>query len=243
MYGSVRPGPSARQRARGERGRRRLRFDGWIAGLGFSGGTRVVLGHWPRTPLGPFSDVMVERPDGERLLLAPSREVADFVAATYVFDTVRIVPVDVEVDTDGDGGGDGGGGGGRDADAGAGGRLWSVTAGPLALRFTVGRRGGLGLLLRAVPGALATRPAWCALTDGPARLLPGGVRTRGSAGGGRREWYGVRDLHAIAAASAAHEGEDLGTLTPVTPPVRFGFGSVPRKPGLARVVTTVDVRE
>jgi hypothetical protein len=229
MYGSVRPGPSARQRARGERGRRRLRFDGWIAGLGFSGGTRVVLGHWPRTPLGPFSDVMVERPDGERLLLAPSRRVADFVAATYVFDTVRIVPVDVDVDGDVDGDGDG--------------RLWSVTAGPLALRFTVGRRGGLGLLLRAVPGALATRPAWCALTDGPARLLPGGVRTRGSAGGGRREWYGVRDLHAIAAASAAHEGEDLGTLTPVTPPVRFGFGSVPRKPGLARVVTTVDVRE
>ncbi|MFF9162619.1 hypothetical protein ACF081_20540 [Streptomyces longwoodensis] len=229
MSGSVRPGPSARQRAQGERGRRRLRFDGWIAGLGFSGGTRVVLGHWPRTPLGAFSDVMVERPDGERLLLAPSRRVADFVAATYAFDTVRIVPVDVNADGEGDGEG--------------GGRLWSATAGPLALRFTVGRRGGLGLLLRAVPSALATRPAWCALTDGPARLLPGGVRTRGSAGGGRREWYGVRDLHAIAGASAAYEGEDLGTLTPVTPPVRFGFGSVPRKPGLARVVTTVEVRE
>ncbi|MFI0998585.1 hypothetical protein ACIP10_07790 [Streptomyces galbus] len=235
MYGSARPGPSARQRARGERGRRRLRFDGWIAGLGFSGGTRVVLGHWPLSPLGPFSDVMVERPDGERLLLAPSRRVADFVAATYVFDTVRIVPVEVEVEVEAEAG--------AGAGTGAGERRWSAAAGPLALRFAVGRRGGLGLLLRAVPASLATRPAWCALTDGPARLLPGGVRTRGSAGGGRREWYGVRDLHAIATASAWYEDQDLGTLTPVTPPVRFGFGSVPRRPGLARVVTTVELGE
>ncbi|MGW0337380.1 hypothetical protein ACWD0J_37130 [Streptomyces sp. NPDC003011] len=199
----------------GRRGR--MRFDGWIAGLGTSCGTRVVVGHWPRSPFGPFSDVMLERADGERLLLAPTRETADFVSGTYVFDTVRVVPVGVGVVGD----------------------TWTVTAGSLLLCFTAGRRGLPGMLLRAVPGALAARPAWSALTDLPARVLMPGVRTRGSAGAGRREWYGARDLRPIRAASAVFEGHDLGGLAPVDPPVRFGFGSVPRTPALTRVTTTV----
>ena len=69
------------------------RFDGWIGGLGTAAGLRAVVGHWPRSPFGPFTDVMVERPDGHRVLLAPARPVADFVAQTYRFDEVRIVPV------------------------------------------------------------------------------------------------------------------------------------------------------
>jgi hypothetical protein len=146
---------------RGTRGRRsRLRFDGWIAGVGTSSGTRVVLGHWQRSPFGPFSDVMIERADGERLLLAPSHRTADFVRGTYSFDLVRVVPVDVTVADD----------------------TWTVTAGPLVLRFTVGRRRPAGVLLRAVPGVLAARPAWAALTNGPAHLLPTHVRTRGRTG-------------------------------------------------------------
>lgn len=50
--------------------RRRLRFDSWIANLGTSSGTRIVLGHRQRSPSGPFSDVMLVRPDGERLPLS-----------------------------------------------------------------------------------------------------------------------------------------------------------------------------
>ncbi|GAB2735413.1 hypothetical protein [Streptomyces bullii] len=219
MCGSGRPHPVRRGRVLADPRRTpRLRFDGWIAGLGTSSGTRVVLGHWPRSPFGPFSDVMLERADGERLLLAPSRRTADFVSGTYVFDTVRVVPVAVRVADD----------------------TWTVTAGPLALRFTVGRRGPLGLLLRAVPGVLAGRPAWAALTDRPARLLPAGVRTRGSARAGRHEWYGVRDLRPVGALSAVLEGHDLGALAPVEPAVRFGFGSVPRRPAVVRVTTTVE---
>ncbi|MFC8427127.1 hypothetical protein [Streptomyces sp. NPDC057253] len=195
----------------------RLRFDGWIAGLGTASGTRIVLGHWPRSPYGPFSDVMVERPDGERLLLAPTRETADFIAGTYAFDSVRIVPVGVRIDHG----------------------TWRVTAGPLDLRFTTGRRRLLGLLLCAVPAVLARRPAWCTLTSLPARLLLPGVRTRGSARAGRREWYGAQDLRPIREVSAVFEGVDLGALSPVAPPVRFGFGSVPREPSLTRVTTTV----
>ncbi|MEF9907977.1 hypothetical protein [Streptomyces sp. P9-A2] len=197
--------------------RPRLRFDGWIAGMGTSSGTRIVLGHWQRSPFGAFSDVMLERADGERLLLAPTQEVADFISGTYVFDTVRVVPVGVSVTE----------------------HVWTVTAGPLDLCFATGRRRLPGLALRAVPGALARRPAWSTLTDPLARLLLSGVRTRGSAGGGRREWYGARDLLPIRAVSAAFGSTDLGVMAPVEPPVRFGFGSTPSKPAVTRVTTTV----
>ncbi|PAZ09762.1 hypothetical protein CLM62_44450 [Streptomyces sp. SA15] len=65
-------GSRTASRTRGTPGRRpRLRFDGSIAGMGTSSGTRLVLGHWQRSPFGPFSDVMIERADGERLFGAP----------------------------------------------------------------------------------------------------------------------------------------------------------------------------
>ncbi|QKV90542.1 hypothetical protein HUT19_01090 [Streptomyces sp. NA02950] len=208
-------------RKRGRRTTRpaRLRFEGWIAGTGTSSGTRIVLGHWERSPFGSFSDVMIERANGERLLLAPTRQTADFVADTYAFDTVRSVPVRVSVEAE----------------------TWTISAGQLEVRFTTGRRGPVGLALRAVPAALARRPAWSALTDVPARLLLNGVRTRGSAGGGRREWYGARDQRPIRAVSAAFEDQDLGVMASVEPPVRFGFGSVPRKPAVTRITTTVEL--
>lgn len=196
----------------------RLRFEGAIAGIGTASGTRVVLGHWTRSPFGAFSDVMLERPDGQRTLLAPTSETARFIADTYTFDDVRVVPVAVQVA----------------------GSEWSVEAAELRLRFTLGRRGPLGLILRAVPPGLAAQPAWITAADVPARLLPG-VRTRGSAGRGRREWYGVHDLRPVTAASARLAADDLGPLTRVAPPVRFGFASVPRHPALARVTTTVQL--
>ncbi len=196
----------------------RMRFDGWIIGTGTASGTRVVVGHWARSPFGRFSDVMVERADGHRLLLAPSRRTADFIAATYAFDEVQVTPVAVRVA----------------------GRRWEIAAGPLDLRLTTGRRGLTGRLLRAVPAPLAARPAWTVVTYPPARLLLG-VRTRGSAGGGRREWYGALDLLPVVSAGTVYGGRDQGPLAPVAPPVRFGFGSAPRRPSAVRVVTTVAV--
>lgn len=47
-------------------GRERLTFDGWIAAVGTGSGTRVVVGHWPRSPFGPFSwtSSKISRPTG-----------------------------------------------------------------------------------------------------------------------------------------------------------------------------------
>jgi hypothetical protein len=196
----------------------RWRFAGQIAGLGTSGGTRVVIGRWPKSPMGSFADVMVERPDGHRVLLAPTQQVADFVRATYTFDEVRLTPVAVDVTP------------GR----------WRLEAGPLKLSLGLGRRTTLGWLLHGIPAGVATAPWWAAAVDPVARVALRGVRTRGTAGQGRREWYGATDVRAVLACSGAWEGEDLGELRPVDPPVRFGFGSTPARPSVTSVVTTVE---
>lgn len=203
------------------RHRSRHRFRGRIAGVGTTSGVRVVVGHWRESPLGAFSDVMLAEPDGRRHLLAPSHEVADYVASTYTFDEVHVV--DVAVDRRADG--------------------WHVRTGGLDLRVGVGRRTPLGVLLRLVPPALAEAPWWTAVTDPVARRVLRGVRTRGSAGGGRREFYGATDLRRVVSAGGSWAGRDLGTLAPVTPEPRFGFGSTPEQPSVTDLVTTVLLRE
>lgn len=194
-----------------------LRFDGWIAGLGTAVGLRVVVGHWTSSPLGPFTDVMVEQPDGHRVLLAPKPTVAGFVAGTYQFDDVRTVGVSVTVD----------------------GPRWQITAPPVEVTFEVGGRPTLGLLLRAVPRWVATSPRWIAAIDRVVRRVLPGVRTRGSAGGGREELYAALDLHRITGARVVWDGVDQGGLAPVMPPVRFGFGSTPPTPSLVRMITLI----
>lgn len=167
----------------------RSRFVGAIAGIGTASGTRIVVGRWTSSPLGPFADVMVEQADGRRLLLAASHEVAEFVRLTYTFDEIVRTPVLVE----------------------SSGACWRVDT-----------------------------DWWATAIDPVARTLLRGTRTRGSAGHGRREWYLVTDLHRITAASGSWCEEPLGDLRQVEPPVRFGFGSTPRRPSLTQVVTIIE---
>ena len=196
---------------------RRDRFRGRIAGVGTTSGVRVVVGRWDSSPLGQFADVMLAQAGGTRVLLAPSEAVAEFVAATYTFDRVEVGPVQVTDD----------------------GRSWVLSAPGLVLRLTTGRRLPLGRLLRAVPRRLATAPAWAVVTDPVARVAMSGVRTRGTAGNGRREYYGATDLHAVDAVEGSWQGAPLGVLAPVEPEPGFGFGSTPRKPSVTSLVTTV----
>lgn len=181
-------------------------------------GVRIVVGRWYAGPWGPFADVMVERPDGRRILLAPTDRVADFVASTYEFDEVRIEPVTVAERGDG----------------------WHVRAASLDMSLTFGGRTVLGWLLKLVPPRVATAPWWTAVTDLVARVVVRGVRTRGSAGNGRKEYYGATDNHAVTEVAGEFEGADLGELTRVEPAPRFGFSSTPSAPTITAVVTTVD---
>lgn len=190
-----------------------MRFRGAIAGVGTTSGVRVVIGRWDASPYGGFADAMVETASGHRVLLAPRADVAHFIAATYSFDEVRVEPITVDG--------------------------WSVRSPSLSLDLTVGGRTVLGRLVRLVPRRVAESTWWCGVTDPVARLLLRGVRTRGSAKDGRREWYGATDVHTVAAVTGRFEGADLGALAPVEPAPRFGFSSTPRRPSVTQVVTTV----
>jgi hypothetical protein len=195
----------------------RERYQGRIAGVGTTSGTRLVVGNWAHTPLGRFADVMVERPDGHRVLLAPSEAVRDVIEATYVFDEVRVEPVAV-----------------AEADG-----TWAVSSPSLSLHLGFGRRSALGWLLRVVPPRLATSTRWATLVDPVAARVMDGVRTRGVAREGRQEWYGATDLRLVTSASGSFDGEPLGSLAPVDPPCRFGFSSTPRTPSVTSVTTTI----
>jgi hypothetical protein len=196
---------------------RRWIFDGHIAGIGTASGLRAVVGIWQESPFGAFSDVMLQQPSGHRLLLAPSPGVAEFIASTYSFDEVQVVDVSAEL---------------------AEGTL-AVDAGPLAIRAVTGARTYLGSALRAVPRRLSVHPRWLSAVSPLASLAAPGARTYGSAGSGRVEYYGVTDLHHVTSAVVSWEGADAGALAAIRPAVTFGFSSVPPRPGVARVRTTV----
>jgi hypothetical protein len=198
--------------------RDREQFTGWIAGLGTASGHRVVVGHWPRSPYGVMTDTMVEDPAGHCTLYAPTPQLAEFLTAAYRFNEVQVAPCRARRS----------------------GPCWTVQAGRLQLSFTIGRRTLLGWLLRVVPAELARTTWWVGLLDLPARWLLPGVRTRGRTRDGRRQWYGAHDLHPIIAADATLSGRQLGALRAVRPPVGFGFGSVPSRPSLVHLTTTIE---
>jgi hypothetical protein len=194
------------------------RFEGLIAGIGTSSGTRLVIGRWDTSPFGSFTDVMIEDAAGRRTLLAPTQEVADYVGATYAFDDVVVTAVTSALTQD---------------------RL-VVDAGDLRLRAGVGGLTLLGRVLGLVPSKLATHPRWLTLVNPVASRLVKGVATAGSAGHGRTEYYGVTSARAITGVAASWHGTDLGALAPVSPPVRFGFSSAPPRPQLCSVTTTIN---
>lgn len=193
----------------------RITLDGHIAGAGTQEGTRVVVGRWLRSPLGPFADVMVERPDGTRVLLAPREDVAGLVTRLYTFDAVHVVDVRVAAD--------------RAA------RTWTVEAGPLDARLVLGSRTPVGHLLGAVPRGVTRSAATAGLVAAVAGAVLPAVRTRGTGRDGTPERYAAHDQHAVVAIDARWGDRTLGALRPVLPAVRFGFSSVPARPSVTAV--------
>lgn len=197
----------------------RVAFSGHIAGFGTLSGIRMVVGVWQQSPFGSLSDVMVQTPDDTRTLLAPSADVAEFISATYSFDYVVTGDVSTELTTD---------------------RL-TVSAPNLDLSVSIGGPARFDALLRMVPGFLATTPAWLRLIDPVASRLVPGVHTAGTAGQGRREYYGVRRTRRIVGVSGRFESTPLGGAADLSPPVQFGFSSAPAAPQLVSVTTTIDL--
>ncbi len=199
----------------------RLVFEGHILGASFDSGDRFVAGRWHASPFGPFADVMWCRPDGTRVLLAPSDLVAGFVAHHYAFD--EIVVTDVRVERRGSG--------------------IEIMAGPIHAGLVPHAPGLPSRILRLRPRKLRTIPAWIAFEDAVLRPVAGplfgpnarALRTHGVTRDGSREWYAIHDfLEADANGSVA--GEDLGRVA-LCPPAGFGFSEFPGGAAIVRVTS------
>jgi hypothetical protein len=202
-------------------------FTGCITAGGFASGDCVVVGAWRSSPLGRLVDVMWVRPDGERVLLAPTAEARDYVADLYAFDRAEVVPLR--------GGWDGGG--------------IAVEAGPLRVRMVAGRRDWRSLLFAARPRVLRRSPTWIRVEDVVGRPFVGaliggadGVRAAGVAPGGQRERYGVDDWRPVVDGSLSVDGRDAGPLTDLRADLGIGLSSFPTRPAVVHVGTLVERR-
>jgi hypothetical protein len=153
-----------------------------------------------------MTDVMWARPDGARVLLAPSDPVADFITSAYEFERVRIVDVRASADE----------------------RTLDVVAGPLAIRLVAGRGWPL-------PPARLRPPWFTRYVEGPLARLAMGVHTYGVTPTGVREWYRADRWSPVASGSATLDGVDLGPIGPVDPPCRFNFSEPPKRPSITEV--------
>jgi hypothetical protein len=149
---------------------------------------------------------MWARPDGRRILVAPTEAAAAYVSGVYGFDEVVVGPLRVRLD-------------GPRLD------LWAAGLG-LELHLWAGR----ALALRW------PRPAWFTRwVEGPIARRALGVATYGVSPSGVREWSRAVSLRRVVAGWASVDGRDLGRLGPVDPPAGFGFSEPPRFPSMVGV--------
>lgn len=206
--------------------RRRLeRFTGMIAASGFADGSACVVGVWRESPLGRLVDVMWRTAAGERVLLAPHAKAADYIGSLYRFDRIDVVGVC----------------GGWD------GAAVAVEAGPLLLRLDPAPRDWRSVLFRARPQLLTRQPRWIELEDRVgrpfvSRLIGGaeGVRASGTAPGGQREWYGIRDYRRLRSGKLSVDGRDAGALAPLPADLGVGLSAFPTVPALVSLTTLIE---
>ncbi len=186
---------------------------GSITSVGFESGDQFVIGHWPVSPIGSFSDVMWRRADGSKALIA-TRTAADYITGIYPFDDH--IDADVVITDDV-------GGPGRNR--------FEVRSEPLILPLTVGR-----LVIPFPP-----RPRWITATA-EHRIAHAllGVNTHGLSPTGVEEWYRTRSVRRVVDAQAILEGSDLGPLRRLVEPMAVGFSDPPALPTHVRL--RVDVR-
>jgi hypothetical protein len=182
-----------------------VRLEGVIGASGFASGDRVVVGHWSRSPVGPLSDVMWASPAGVRTLYVGSTAGADLITSVYEFDSVVVDP-DLVVT------------GALDVS------IPSISA-------SVSLVGG-----RSWPIPPPRRPAWVTRrVEAPLARALMGVETYGVSPTGVEEWYQATAWRPLVSARATVAGEDLGALSLIVPPCRFGFSEPPTRPSLTHV--------
>jgi len=149
-------------------------------------------------------------PAGRRRLLAPSPEVADYIASVYFFDEVAVTAMTVTLAE-------------NSLDL-------YVAQADLDIHLDLGR---------GLPWA-PDRPLWFTEhIEAPIARRCLGVQVTGVSPTGVRQWYQATGIRRVTGGWAALGDCDLGAIAGVDPPVRFGFSEPPRWPSSVKIKTTL----
>ncbi|MDH3296024.1 MAG: hypothetical protein OER95_17035, partial [Acidimicrobiia bacterium] len=160
---------------------------GSITAAGFASGHRLVVGHWPTSPIGPFADIMW-RDANDRKHLVASPEAAAYVNGVYPFDHHLHHEVSVRINHDP----------GRSRRT-----TMTVDAGIISLELELG---WLSIPFPPRPRLMtATIESWVSRA-----VL--GVRTYGVSPTGVEEWYRTRSIRRVVAGRGRIDETDLGPL-------------------------------
>ena len=183
-------------------------FSGRITSSGFDSGDRIVVGAWKTSKFGEFTDIMWAKPDGTRVLIAPTQEIADYVTDMYTFDEVILENITTT----------------------QGGRNLKINCSSMELEFTWNR--GFSIPFKRSLFFISTVELFFA------KLLFS-TRTYGITKNNRKEWYAIDRVSKVVQATAKIKGIDVGSLTPMNEPCKFGFSEAPKKPSSCVVRTHI----
>ncbi len=185
-------------------------FEGRIVSCGFLSGDRLVIGSWKESPFGVFCDIMWSKPDGTNILIAPNKEIGEYISSMYNFDIVKIEEIKIE----------------------EGGNKIKLESEEINCTFEWNR--GIPFLIKGRPLWFVSSFEYFF------GLLFFGTRTHGKTKNGQNEWYMVDRFSKLTQAKATINREDLGEYTRFYPKANFGFSEPPRVPASVLVRSHIE---
>ena len=175
-------------------------FEGRITSCGFDSGDRIVIGMWKNSPFGSFADIMWAKPDGKKVLIAPNKEIGEYIDSLYDFDEVRIEEIKIEKKH----------------------KEIIFSSKDIKCQFEWGKE--ISFLLKKRPlwfvSTIEYFFGWLIFR----------TKTHGKTKNGRKEWYVVDKISRLKNAKAELSGKNLGKYTRFYPKANFGFSDPPNMP-------------
>ena len=185
-------------------------FEGRITSCGFSSGDRLVIGSWKKSPFGEFSDIMWAKSDGTKVLIAPNKEIGDYISSMYNFDTIKIEEINLEETHN----------------------MMKLDAKEINCHFEWNN--GIPFIIKKRPlwfvASIEYLFGW----------LIFGTKTHGKTKDGKKEWYVVDRLSKLTKANVNIENKDLGNYTNFYPKANFGFSDPPKMPSSVLVRSHIE---
>ncbi|MDC0851570.1 hypothetical protein OAQ40_00745 [Euryarchaeota archaeon] len=175
-------------------------FEGRITSCGFSSGDRLVIGSWKKSPFGIFADIMWAKSDGTKVLIAPNKEIGNYISSMYNFDIIKIEEIKLEETQN----------------------MIKLETEDINCYFEWNK--GIPFIIKKRPlwfvASIEYFFGWLMFR----------TKTHGKTKDGKEEWYVVDRLSKLTLAKAFIGDKNLGEFTDFYPKANFGFSDPPKMP-------------